>query len=240
MKTLVFDIKGDYAHYKKIYATTTAITYPIPTKPSLYGYLWAVGALECNSNKDYYLKYFQEKSCLIAIEVRKPIVMQRINTNLRPHLVALSEKHNRKPTIMEYVYNPVYRIYFQHKNEEFYENVKRNLVSHTPVYTPTLGLANLISNFEFIGEFETSSKTSHEMVVISSVVPKKKFMGFDSQNWLSSENEIIEQSMYPVEIDLERNITERDDVLFDRTAKPFKATVTEYYEIKNLANVVFF
>ena len=52
MKVLVFDISGKYAHYKKIYATTSAISYVIPTKTSLFGYLWAIGATEKNRDKN--------------------------------------------------------------------------------------------------------------------------------------------------------------------------------------------
>ena len=52
MKILVFDIWGDYAHFKKIYATTSALTYVIPTKPSIYGYIGSIVGREKFDN-DY-------------------------------------------------------------------------------------------------------------------------------------------------------------------------------------------
>ncbi len=113
MKVLAFDIWGDYAHYKKIYATTSAVSYCLPTKTSLYGYISAILGFEKNNN--HYLMYFQNKECLIGIQIMKPVVMQRININLRPSLGMLALKkdgtyENRKPTMMEFVYQPVYSV----------------------------------------------------------------------------------------------------------------------------------
>lgn len=238
MKLLSFDIWGNYAHYKKIYATTSAISYIIPTKISLYGYVAAILGFE--KNKNQYLKYFTDKQCLLSIEILKPLIMQRINSNLRAVLGRLKETDNRKPTTIEYVYEPYYRIYFTHQNQEIYNKLKNNLTEHKSIYTPTLGLASLISNFEFKGEFETIKEESKDIISISSVIPKSKFVCFDKNGLIESENEIIEQSMYAIEMDLERNVTERDDILLDRKGKKINAIVKEFYNLDNQSNVMLF
>lgn len=238
MKTLVFDIEGDYAHFKKIYATTSAITYPIPPKTTLYGLIWAIGCIAKSENKNLYLKYFSDKQCLLGINILRQIETQRININLRPKLGRLNENDNRKPTMIEYIYKPKYRIYFSHENHELYNSVKTNLEKKTTIYTPTLGLANLMAHINYIGEFEAEKKVSNNLITINSVCPKTKFKEFDLENLM--DNEIIEQSMYSIEIDLDRNITERDDILMDRTAKPITAYFNEFYEIKNLCNAILF
>jgi CRISPR-associated protein Cas5h len=238
MKILVFDIWGEYAHYKKIYATTSPVSYVIPTKTSLYGYVGAIIGLE--KNKNHYLTHFEGKSCLVGIAIRKPIIMQRINTNLRPGLSRLKENDNRKPTTIEYVYNPKYRIYFTHKDIDIYTQLKRHLENHTSVYTPTLGLANLLSCFRIIDEYDIEEKKSNASVSVSSVIPRKKFIGFDENGLYKNENEIIEQSLYSVEMDQERNVTERDDVLLDRKGKNIQAFVTDFHTISPEENVVLF
>lgn len=247
MKLLVFDIWGNYAHFKKIYATTSAVSYAIPPKTSLYGYIWAIACLEKKLDKDYYLNFFQGKTCLLSIELRKPIVMQRINTNLVSSIGRMQKydskgkpKNNHKPTTVEYVYKPKYRIYFYHENKDLYLSLKTHLQEHTSVYSPTLGLANLHSDFEFIGEFEGEKRFSDKSTQISSVIPKRKFVRFDDEALYNNENEIIEQSMFAIEMDMERNVTERDDILFDRTAKPIQAVVNEFFHLENEQNVVLF
>jgi len=240
MKVLIFNIKGAYAHYKKIYATTSAITYVVPTKTSLYGYFWALACLEKSDDKNNYLRYFTDKQCLVGIGIQKPIIMQRININLRAVLGRMKSNANRKPTTTEYVYKPEYRIYFWHKNTSFYDKMKYNLENQLSEYTLTLGLASLISTYSYVGEFEAELRNSNELTEIKSVIPKNKFIGFDTNTLMDNENEIIEQSMYPVEMNLERNVTEREDILLDRKAKPIKAYFKEYHEIKGLNNAILF
>jgi CRISPR-associated protein Cas5h len=236
MKILVFDISGKYAHYKKIYATTSAISYVIPTKTSLFGYIWAIGAIEKNEDKNFYLQFFQNNSCLIGIQILKPIATQRINTNL---LSNITRKWEHKPTMVEYVSNPRYRIFIGHNNDLFYQQLKQNLRLGKSVYTPTLGTANLLSEFEWIGEFETLINQNSEPVEIASVIPKNKFIGFDRNFTANNEFEILEQSMYPIEMDMERNVTKRDDILLERKARFIKASVADYYTI-NESNIVLF
>lgn len=236
MKVLVFDISGRYAHYKKIYATTTAITYSIPTKTSLFGYLWAIGALQNNGDKDFYLQYFQNKSCLIGIQILNPIVTQRININL---LSNITRKWEHKPTMVEYISNPKFRIYVAHSNEVFYNNLKFHLEKGETVYTPTLGTANLISEVELVGEFEAIKRINNSAVKVASVIPKSKFLDFDIEYTNNYEFNIIEQSMFPIEMDISRNVTERDDILIERKAGIIKAKITDFYLI-NGENIILF
>lgn len=225
-KALVFEVWGSYAHYKKIYATTTAVSYLIPPKTSIYGYIAAIIGLDKTNNA--YLNHFKAGSCHISMQLMRPIVMQRVNTNLRQGLGRMKETDNRKPTMIEYVYKPKYRIFFTHTDEELYRKLQQQLQAHQSVYTPTLGLAGLISNFAYVGEFEVVGVNRAETVFIHSIIPKSKFLGFDIDDSFSGQNEIVEISQYAVEMDSERNVTLREDVLIDRKAKAIKANVSGY------------
>jgi CRISPR-associated protein Cas5h len=232
---LIFDIWGEYAHFKKIYATTSAVSYVIPTKTALYGYVGAILGLSKADNQ--YLTYFADKKCLIGIGLQKPILMKRIGVNLRPNTGRLAK--NLKPTMTEYVYQPRYRIYFSHENTELQQQLCEQLQAHQSVFTPTLGLSGLISNFEWVGEATASAAASAEAIPIHSVIPRQKFIGFDNRALLEQENELIEQSMYAVEMNPEREVTERDDILLDRKCLPVRAHVTEYYTVQD-ANIILF
>ena len=239
MKVLAFDIWGEYAHYKKIYATTSAISYCLPPKTALYGYIGAILGLEKKGNK--YLEAFQNKECLIGIQIINPIVMQRININLRAVLGRMKPTDNRKPTMVEFVYQPKYRIYFYHQNEKFYEDFKSKLTEKEAVYTPTLGLAGLLSNFEFVGEFETSEKSNKETSIsVATVIPKKSFIRFDIDAFHKKQTEIIEQSMFAIEMDTERNVTERDDIILERKTKCIDAFLEKYYQLSDGTNICLF
>ncbi|MBK8562486.1 MAG: type I-B CRISPR-associated protein Cas5 [Saprospiraceae bacterium] len=230
MKIMVFDIWGDYAHFKKIYSTTSALSYVVPTKTSLYGYVGAVLGMEKQGNQ--YLRSFQDKQCLMGIGVLDRIRMQRININLRPVIGTWTEGDTPKPTMMEFVYRPRYRIYFSHSDEGLFEELHERLDKRIPTYTPSLGLANLLSNFDLVKVLQVDSVQSNDAALIQSVIPLKKFKGFDRDLMSTLNCEVIEQSLYPVEMDIERNVTERDDILLERTGKPIPAIVSNFSPYK--------
>lgn len=235
---LIFDIWGDYAHFKKIYATTSAVSYAIPPKTSLYGYMGAILGLPKTDNA--YLSAFTDKQCRLGISVINPIVMQRLGTNLRPNLNRIAD--NPKPTWMEYVYQPKYRLYVSHEDPFFYDQLRAALKAHRCTFTPSLGLASLLSNFAWVGEVEADNIRPTKAVAIHSVIPRKYLVELNAAALQNSTYELIEQSLYAVEMNTEREVTERDDILFDRKGEngsPIPALVTEYYVV-NDANVILF
>ncbi|WP_080053899.1 CRISPR-associated protein Cas5 [Spirosoma aerolatum] len=232
---LIFDIWGDYAHFKKIYATTSAVSYAIPPKTSLYGYLGAV--LGLSKIDSAYLNTFANKQCLLGISVRNPIVMKRLGVNLRSTLKRVDD--SAKPSLVEYVYKPRYRLFVWHQDETVLQTLKKAIKSHTCVYTPSLGLADLPSNFEWIGEVTVKAHRSADTVAIHSVIPRKYLLGLEETALLEGRNELIEQSLFAIEMNTDREVTERDDILLDRKGRPIWARVTEYYPVKE-ANVILF
>lgn len=239
-QVLVFDIWGRYAHYKKIYATTSAVSYCIPTKTSIYGYLGAILGLSKEQNT--YLKYFAPGKCQIALQVLRPIVMQRINTNLRAGLGRMKATDNRKPTTVEYIYQPKYRLYVSHDDDSIFRQLEQHLLAHTSVYTPTLGLAYLLSNFEYIGKHPYSTHSTNT-VSIESIIPRQAFLAFDFTHSFDQQNEIIEQSQYALEMDAGRNVIKRDDILLDRKGQAIYAEVQAYQSVQmvdKLVNIILF
>ncbi len=236
MEVLAVDIWGQYAHYKKIFATTSAVSYLVPPKTTLYGWLGAVLGLE----KDNYLEHFSEGKCRLGIQLRPypgqdqvRLQVARVPYNLRPNLKA--EVDNRKPTLMEFVRYPSYRLFVWHQDDTLKAELQARLQAHQPIYTPTLGLANLLANFAYVGTFEARQHQEPEKPQrIASLIPRSVFEKFDIENLdttTDDAHEIIEQSMYALEMDTERNVTRRDDILIERTGKPIPAFVKEHYRI---------
>ncbi len=142
--------------------------------------------------------------------------------------------------ISEISNQPKYRIFFFHQQENIQEQLYERLKDKNAVYTPTMGLASLISNFEFVGEFEALKKAEESSVSIQTVIPKKQFLKFNTEVLKVKQTEIIEQSMYAIEMDVERNVTERDDILLERKAKPIEAYLNQYYQLSDGTNISLF
>lgn len=238
MKVLVFDIWGEYAHFKKIYATTSALTYAIPPKPSVYGYLGAILGLEKTDNA--YLTSFSDKMCRVGISITKPLSFLRLGINLKAELGRKKEGDPPKPTMMEFVNKPRYRLYVSHDDTNIFETLSEAVKNHSCFYTPTLGLACLLSNFEFVGVFDTDKQFGDKPIWIESVIPRCDFIRFDDEMFMLDKGlAITEQSLYAVEMNVTRDVTERDDVLIERSGKPILAHVKTYYSV-NGANICLF
>lgn len=222
-KAIIFDVWGRYAHFKKIYVTTSALSYGVPFKTSIYGLIGAIIGLDNRQND--YLNKFNEGNCKIGIQVINPIKLQRININLSDSLGPIGD--NRKPTMMEFVKNPHYRIFFSHSDHELFDRLFKKTESKTSVYTPVLGLAHCIANFRLIGLSDLVR--SEGDAVINSVLLKSQLISFDQTHWIENEVHIQEQDMYPLEMNTRREVIKRDSILFDINGKGIKAKVKEYY-----------
>jgi|AntRauTorckE5430_2_1112549.scaffolds.fasta_scaffold02372_4 CRISPR-associated protein Cas5h len=236
-KVLIFDLSGPFAHYKRIFATTTALTYPLPPKTSLYGLVAAILGLEKTGND--YLNSFPAGSCRMGIQLLAPLAFQRISMNLRPSFGSLRATENRKPTLMEFVDRPKYRIYFTHQDRKLYDRLKQLLENKQSAYTPTLGLANLIAQVDYVGEGDARPTAETD---VDSVIPKSRMeelIPFVT----GRRNRLMEVGQYAVEMLPSRDVTVRDSILLDRQQTPISARVTHLQEVTfntESANVVFF
>jgi len=231
-KMLVFDVWGDYAHFRRFYTTTSPLSFPIPPRTALCGLIGAIIGLEKEGND--YLKYFPTESTHIALRLLNPIEKTVIAENL------INTKNARGPGMnliinrtqirFEFLKNQKYRIYFCYSNEEgnIYQALKHNLVNHKTKYTPCLGLSENIANFDFVGEFELENiLPPGNHIPISSIVPLQK---------ISSENGIFFEAggeyfsiRVPVELSVKRIVTKYSDIIFDRNGLPIKVKLVEPY-----------
>lgn len=234
-KVLTFDISAQYGHFKVIYATTSALTYPIPSKTAIYGLVGSIVGLSNKNNE--YLKSFEVGKCKIGLQVLNSISTQRININFSATPGSIKQ---RKPTLVEHLSNPSYRVYFTHQDEDLYNSFKNHLENHTSVYTPCMGLANLLANFEFLREYEIEERLSEE-IDIHTIIPMSVFQNFGEE--VIRDNYITSMSQYAVEMNPKRDVTKREEVLFDRQGLPIRAKVKGYYTLKGAVkntNIILF
>lgn len=232
-KVLVFDIWGDYAHFRKIETTTSPLTYLIPTGTSLSGILSAIIGL----NRDSYYEIFSPKNSKLTVRILKPIKKTRINLNLietSGGLFLWDIKENPRTRIpFEFVKSPKYRIYFWTRYKELYQNLKSYLEKHQSFYTPYLGISELIANFEYVNEFNVGEPLKVKGTErIHSIVRK------DRAKLIVDEGKRYGVERIPVFMDKNRVVQEYADVFFEVNAKPIEISDGEFYVIGN-ENVIF-
>jgi CRISPR-associated protein Cas5h len=230
---LVFDIWGDYAHFRRIETTTSPLTYPIPTGTALSGLISAIIGLE----KDSYYEQFSPESVQLAIRILNPINKIRINLNLidtkRGFFLWDIKENPRTLLPFEFLKQPKYRIYFWTRHGELYQELKRHLAKHQSFYTPYLGISELIANFEYVGEFYVNKvKKAEKKGEVHTVVRK------DKAKLIVEEGKRYGLERIPLYMDNNRVVREYADVFFEVNAKSVRILFGEYYTIGN-ENVIF-
>lgn len=232
---LVFDVWGEYAHFRKYYTTTSPLTFSIPPRTAICGLIAGIIGID----KKEYLKHFSKKQADIAIRILSPIKKVRIAENLIDTKLApmMSRIKTRTQIRFEFLKDAKYRIYFRHTNQELHDKMRDFLEHHKCVYTPCLGLSEHIANFEYIGEMKKCNEISEEgFVKIDSVIPipNGSRIEIDFENNGEYFSEII-----PIEMEEDRTLREYCKVAFERNGAPISAKVGKFLEIDSNERIVF-
>ncbi|ADG13848.1 type I-B CRISPR-associated protein Cas5b [Methanocaldococcus infernus] len=238
MNVLVFDIWADYGHFKKIYTTTSPLTYDIIPKTTIYGILGAILGLK----KNEYLKYINGSTSYIGLRILNPIKkcyfgINLINTKDNYFIPVKKTGHEPRTQIrFEMLKNPKYRIYVSLKDDKLHEKLKNLLEEHKTVYTLYMGISELIANFKYIGEFEAiKNLNSNNFVEINSVIRKDHI-----KDILFEENKEYLFSKFPNDMNLERVTTEYVDIFYEKNGYPIRCKVNEFFKLKELnENITF-
>lgn len=235
MKVLAFDVWGEYAHYRKYYTTTSPLTFSLPPRTAVCGLIAAIAGLD----KSEYLKHFTKDKADIAVKILAPIKKVRLSENLIDTKSAhmMSRIKNRTQIRFELLKDAKFRIYLGHKETELYQILRTYLSEHKCVYTPCLGLSELIANFEFIGELNCEIRNEIEdFVKIDSVIPIRS----DSNLKIDFEDggEYFHETL-PIEMEEDRTLREYCKVVFERNGAPIFAKPDKYWELENGERIVF-
>ncbi len=159
---LVFDISGEYGHFRKFNTTTSPLTYGIPTPTAVMGILGAVLGIErendkgkVNSGQASLRESFSADRTRLAIRVLNPVNKVNVGFNL---LATKSPQTffnvvNRTQIEYELLKNPHYRIYLRWNHPRREELVDR-LQEKNFHFTPYLGTSQFTADVVWQGERE--------------------------------------------------------------------------------------
>lgn len=242
MKVLAFDIWGDFGHFRKFYTTTSPLTFSFPPPPTIAGMLGAIYGMDKNINE--YLREFGSSRCKIALQILNPVKKVRMGLNLLEtkgtnFKLPMSDKNLAPRTQIrtEFLKDPRFRIYVSHEDDKVFDSLSKSLKMHRSVYTVSLGLSELLANFEYVGVYHAEIITSGEVTELSTPVM--------ADNLIEDGLEIEIGKKYfkekiPVMMNQDRIVEKYDDVIFEPDGKIIKARVKTYYRLENSENIAFF
>jgi len=235
-KALVFDVWGDYSHFRRGYTTTSPLTYPFPTRTTLSGMIAAIRGLP----RDNYYNLFSKDNSAIALQIINPIKKVRITQNLIDTSTGFylwDNNGQRTPTSFEYLKESKYRIYLWMK--ENLDNFGLLLKEHKSIYTPYLGISECIMNFEYIGIFDIELHyTEGEIVEISSII-----LNSNEIKIVLEEGKKYGKIKIPGFMGNNRIVQDFLEMIYEESGEKIKITSGNYYRVigKNIdVNIIFF
>lgn len=229
METIVFDVFGDLALFRKFYTNTSILTYPFPPPSAIKGLVGAILGIEREALPGEF------ENIEVSISIKNPVKKIRfslnyINTKDKNFTLRRNPPRIQVPT--EFVKEPFYRIYIRNLKDEYGKALKNLLKEHKSIYTPYLGISELIANFEYVGAFETVDKVGETYV--NSVVPLKYAKVLLLENVVLS----LFKERVPLHIDEKRIVKEYIDVVIEKDGKPIP--IDGKYSVVGEEHVIFF
>jgi len=235
-KIIIFDIWGEFGHFKKPYTTTSPLTFSIPSRTALTGVIGAILGIEKNKNNDA-LNY---SKCNLAVRIVNPIKKIMVSQNLidtktSKMMARMKPKGGRTQIRFEKLKDPRYRVYAEIFDNGLHSQLKESLKEHISIYTPCMGLSEDIANFEYIGEYGYTTKT--ECAGIQSVIPLD---AIDPSSIEFSEGGEYFSDNFPMEMDGNRVVTRYREILLERRGKEIKVNNCEFVELENNERIIWY
>lgn len=208
MKVLVLDITSDYAHFRKPYTTTSALTYSIPPRTAVLGIIGSIlGISSGGLGKSEHSKFFETNN--VRSGIRLLTTIKKTTFNLK-YLHTKSGGSILVP--VECVVSPIYRLYVS-GNENLLTKLENMVKNKECYYTPYLGISEFIASVSYVGVFEGNHVDEIPTFV-------------DSVVYLFDEGEIKFESgltlfheTHAVRMDCERKVREYSEIVYEENGK---------------------
>jgi CRISPR-associated protein Cas5h len=244
---LIFDVSGEYGHFRKFNTTTSPLTYGIPTPTALIGVLGAVLGVEREDSKGRIKKgqeslrqVFSSEWTAVGIKVLKPVKRVNIGFNLLDTGAPQTFFNVTNRTQIEYelLKDPCYRIYLWWEHPRKGELIERleNKAFH---FSPYLGLSQFTADISWIGEMEGQAIIQNAHLPFQSVINLSELDQANTPiNFHQMKNASIQVETLPIEMENTRIVKRYGEILTENNGDAiFCLPNTQSYSIQGEGNI---
>lgn len=244
---LIFDIRGEYGHFRKYNTTTSPLTYSIPTRTSIAGILGAILGMEREIRDGVYpegaepvQEFFSKDLSDMAVQIMRPVKKENIGFNLINTKTSFYNltRAGRTQIEFELVKDVHYRIYLSMADKQKFEELTERIQNKRHHFTPYLGLAQFTAQIDFVQRASASKVPSNgEFTEIITAVNMSKLQGelpveFQREYFYSANN-------MPIAMNRDREVLEYSEVLIEKNGNPLRVRVSNYYTVDGVGNILF-
>lgn len=239
MRVLVFNIRGIYAHFRKIYTNSSSLSYNFPPPTTIAGMVAAM----LGRQRDSYYEEFGEGKFKVGVRILKPLrkMTHTINYMMvkRPKDLYIRQDPTQIPfEILTGVDGEVeYCIYFWHSDGSILNELFQRISSGRfafPLYLGAAPFSCIVTGGKIVTVEELSSDST---VAVSSVI-NTSYIVQDSIEMTYGLTRII-KDIVPVYFNSDRVAQKTAGVIFDEKCMPIKLKLKEEFVCIDNENIVF-
>jgi CRISPR-associated protein Cas5h len=244
---LIFDISGEYGHFRKYNTTTSPLTYSIPTRTAIAGMLGAILGMERETSDRVYpiganpvQEFFSKQNADIAVQIINPIKKENICFNLINTKLSFYDltKSGRTQIEFELLKDLKFRIYLAMVDREKFNELSDRILNKKHYFTPYLGLAQFTAVIKYVGI--STGILHHSKGVFIEVNTAVNLSKLISDNPVDFKPELFyAANNMPVEMNKEREVQEYSEILIEKTGHPVNVKVEEYVRVEDFGNILF-
>ena len=244
-QVLVFDIESEYGHFRKFNTTTSPLTYSVPTRPAIAGFLGAILGYERETAAGIFGKgvapiadIFSKKNACIAVQIMQPTRKATMCFNLLDTAKTASSFFNveqRTQIDFELLKKPTFRIFIHLADENRFEELVERVRNNKTHFTPYLGISQFTSRVIFRGvtAANLSDSAEYQEVVTAVSILKVEDIRFN----YAADFKYTSDTM-PIEMLPNREVIEYAEVIVETTGKTISVKSNQIY-LTDFGNILF-
>ena len=182
MSIVAFKLTGDYAHFSHPATIYSSLTYPIPSKTAIMGFLGAV----IGEEEHYKLRDIKYSIKIDKAIIKKSFVFNGIKSALSSNMhikEGWQDSSFKKQFYRELICSPSYTVFVDLSllSQIYQEKLTKYLKEHKTAFTPYLGINFCLADFEWI-EIKELEKIKEDFSEINTFTLKEDFE-FESDNF---------------------------------------------------------
>ena len=242
---LVFDIGGEYGHFRKFNTTTSPLTYSIPTRTALIGIIGAILGIERETSIGKFktgqiplADLLSPDKAGIAVQILNPVNKVAMAFNLLNTKTSFFNIENRTQIEFELLKNPKFRIFLTWDNSEMLLDLEEKLRKRHTSFTVSLGLSQFVADVSFVSSSGFSRKIiSNSFVPVISAI-KMSLLDASNPIEFNSEFKYVSDTL-PVYMTSDRLVKEYSEVIIETSGRPIIVKSDHIFEVESLGNIQF-
>ena len=222
MRTLVFEVRGEYGLFRKPYAAMSPVSFPFPPPPAVLGMLGAVAGYDKTDSA----RRLGWERVRVGVRLLAPVATYRGAVNL---LETEAAGWDKDPTRFfrkadgrlvriqipcEFLRRPAYRIYVAGLPEAARSELEALLAAGRSAYTVSLGLAQCLAELRWVGARQARPRAG-DRFSCPGVVPVAPALSVDY-----GRGRRFQRLRVPVAMDPERIVHRYQEVVLAEDGEP--------------------